>query len=1253
MNRTSLKAALAVSMLVALISATSMPARAQRPAGRGLEQVNGRDVVSGEVLIKLREDAARLGAGADALDDLRSATDAETIQPLARGGIRRLRSRSLSAAELIRRLANHPRIAYVEPNYVVHALSDPNEPGFPQLWGLRNTGQAVNNGLPGRPGADIHAASAWDSTVGSTAQVVAVVDTGIDYTHPDLEANIWSAPTAFQVTIEGQTIVCGAGTHGFNAIARTCDPRDDQGHGTHVSGTIGAIGNNSLGVVGVNWIAQIMGIKFLDSGGSGTVADAIAGIEFAIQVKERFAPTQAANVRVLSNSWGGTEFSQALLDAINDASDSDMLFVAAAGNNSISNDLLPEYPASYDAPNIISVAATNNADQLAWFSNYSRSLVHLAAPGDDILSTYPGNAYRFLSGTSMAAPHVSGGAALILSRCALDTTALKDTLLSTAEPVASLAPYTITGARLDVASAVVACSAPPQPPASLTALGGDSRVMLSWSGGIGALSFDVKRGNAPGGPYAVIAANVKGKSYIDTAVVNDTTYYYVVSSRNTLGESIDSNEASATPKVESDLVVSAFSAPATTGPGAALSASISIRNQGAGISNPTTTRFLLSKNSVIDAIDVVLNGSQLVPSLTPSAISTAQVSIEIPADTVVGTYYLLAKADADNNEVETVETNNTSVRMITIGPDLGVVLTAPAVAAAGSAIVLSDNVKNTGGGAAGATTTRFYFSNDSKLDAADTLLSASRSVPGIAAGGANAGTTTVTVPSSATTGSFYVIAKADADNTVVEVLESNNVNAKQIFIGGDLVVSSMTAPATAGAGSAIVVSDTVTNAGGAQVGASTTRFFISTKSVLDEAAQPAAGGRDVPALAPGAVNTGSSNVVIPSSLPTGIYYLFASADGDDAIEETKETNNSASRVIAIGSDLVVGSLTAPSTAGPGSTIAVSETTTNRGAGAASPTTTRFYLSPNSTLDASDTLLNGSRAVPGLAAGASSSGSTNVTMPSGIASGVYYVIAKADADGALAETSEDNNTASRSVAIGGDLAVTALTVPSKGGSGLPIVVTDTTSNKGAGGVGESETRFYLSKNSTLDASDTPIAGGRDVPALAAGGASSGSTSLVLPSPLAVGSYYILAKADGDDAIAENQESNNTLAKVIAIGPDLVTSSVSVAYTITAGATVSVTDIAQNAGGEPSGATTTKYYLSASASFDASDLDLGVSRSVPALAAGQSSSGTSQVTIPADSVPGYYFLLAVADADDAVDEATETNNYGAKFIRIVAP
>jgi subtilisin family serine protease len=405
--------------------------------------INGHEAVSREVLVKYRD---RTAAGARALLEARAGADESA--PLSAGGVRLVRSRTNDTATLIAALKDAPEVEYVEPNYMVYATVVPNDPLFSNLWGLLNTGQDVGGG-PGTPSLDIHATAAWNLSTGSASNVVGVIDTGVDYNHPDLAANIWSAPTTFSVTIGGLTIVCGAGTHGFNAITGSCNPMDDNNHGTHVSGTIGAVGNNGIGVAGVNWTARIMGLKFLGVGGSGSTSGAIDAMEFAMQARAAFSSTNGANVRVLSNSWGGGSFSQALLDEINQANTNNMLFVAAAGNASSDNDAQPAYPASYNAPNVMAVAATTNTDALAYFSNYGASSVHLAAPGVNILSTTRNNTYQYFSGTSMATPHVAGAAALLLSRCSLTTASLKSALLGNVDTVPGLSTKTITGGRLN------------------------------------------------------------------------------------------------------------------------------------------------------------------------------------------------------------------------------------------------------------------------------------------------------------------------------------------------------------------------------------------------------------------------------------------------------------------------------------------------------------------------------------------------------------------------------------------------------------------------------------------------------------------------------------------------------------------------------------------------------------------------------------------------------------------------------------
>ncbi|MGE0449794.1 MAG: S8 family serine peptidase [Vicinamibacterales bacterium] len=533
-----------IAAVVALWASIGDQASTQGRSNRRTIIVNGHEAVEGEVLVRFR---GQLSSGERT--QIESQIDTEESEAIA-PTTRRFRSRSYNVRTLVDYLRTRSDVEVAEPNYLQYALATPNDPYFGTLWGLLNLGQTVN-GDPGTAGKDINATQAWDVTTGSRANVVAVVDSGVDYNHPDLAANIWSAPTSFTVTLNGVTITCAAGTHGFNAINNTCNPMDDNNHGTHVSGTIGGVGNNGTGVAGVNWIASIMGAKFLSSSGSGSTSNAIKAIEFTIQAKQKFGA--AANVRVLSNSWGGGGYSQLLLDEINKANTNDMLFVAAAGNASTNTDSTPSYPASYSAPNVISVAATTNDDLLASFSNYGATSVDLAAPGVNVRSTIRSNGYAYYNGTSMATPHVSGAAALVLSVCSLTTAQLKDVLLSHGvEAVPALASTVATGGRLDVNAAVRYCSAPPTtpPPAptGLTATGANGSVTLKWTASSGATSYKLLRGTSAGTYNPTpIATGLTSTSYVDTAVVNGTTYHYAVVATNGVGDSSPSANASATP----------------------------------------------------------------------------------------------------------------------------------------------------------------------------------------------------------------------------------------------------------------------------------------------------------------------------------------------------------------------------------------------------------------------------------------------------------------------------------------------------------------------------------------------------------------------------------------------------------------------------------------------------------------------------------------------------------------------------------
>ena len=522
-----------------------------RPSRR-TTTVRGREAVEGEVLVKFARGSSDVEQA-----QLETQLDTEEREPVG-PRITRIKSRAYDVATLLAYLRTRTDVEYAEPNYILYALATPNDQHYPLLWGLNNIGQSIL-GVRGVNDADIDAPEAWDVSTGSTANVVAIIDTGIDYTHPDLADNVWSAPAAFSVNIGGKITNCPAGSHGYNAILKTCDPKDDNDHGSHVMGTIGALGNNIFGVTGINWTASVMGGKFLGANGSGTLANAINAIDFAIQAKAIFGATNGANVRVLSNSWGGGGFSQALLDEINKAKANDMLFVAAAGNASSDNDVVAAYPASYNTSNMVAVAATDNTDHLASFSNYGAAKVHIAAPGVNIASTVRNNSYAYFSGTSMATPHVSGAAALILSRCAtMNTADLKALILNpdNVDAVPALNGLVSTDGRLNVDKALRACTplnpvpAPqpiPAPPDTLTAATGSKRgqISLDWNASALAVSYTVKVATSSGGPYTIEASGLTRTDYTDTGLKSGATFFYVVTAVNGMGESTNSTPTSA------------------------------------------------------------------------------------------------------------------------------------------------------------------------------------------------------------------------------------------------------------------------------------------------------------------------------------------------------------------------------------------------------------------------------------------------------------------------------------------------------------------------------------------------------------------------------------------------------------------------------------------------------------------------------------------------------------------------------------
>jgi subtilisin family serine protease len=354
----------------------------------------------------------------------------------------------MTTEQAIDQLRDNPLIEYIEPNYIASTTSVPNDPNFDQLWGIHNTGQTG-----GTPDADIDGLEAYDIASGEGV-VVGVIDTGVDYTHPDLVNNMWTNPGETPnngIDDDGNGYIDDY--YGYDFLNEDSDPYDDNFHGTHVAGTIAAEGNNDIGVIGVAPKAEIMALKFLDSGGGGDYFDAIQAIEYTIIMKRDYG----VNIQLTSNSWRGYDYSQALYDAIAAAGEAGQLFIAAAGNESNDNDGdFRAYPASYDLNNIISVAATDHNDQLAYFSNYGLTTVDLGAPGVYVYSTLPGENYGYLDGTSMATPHVSGVASLIWSlNPSLTFEEVKNQILTTVDPLSPLEGITVSGGLLNAYNTLI------------------------------------------------------------------------------------------------------------------------------------------------------------------------------------------------------------------------------------------------------------------------------------------------------------------------------------------------------------------------------------------------------------------------------------------------------------------------------------------------------------------------------------------------------------------------------------------------------------------------------------------------------------------------------------------------------------------------------------------------------------------------------------------------------------------------------
>jgi len=894
----------------------------------------------------------------------------------------------LGVEEAITLYLENPEVEFAEPNFLLSIVTPPNDPLFNHLWGFNNSGQ---NG--GTPGADIDILRAWDITKGDRNVVVAIIDTGTDYTHPDLDENIWEN----LAELNGRTGVDDDGNgyvddiYGIDTYGNDSDPTDDHGHGTHVVGTVGAIGNNEMGIAGVNWYINLIPCKFLNRDGYGYTDGALECLEYVRALKE-----VGVNIVATNNSWGGDSYSQALYDAIDAQRRSGILFIAAAGNDNANNDAWEFYPASYNLPNVLSVAAADANDHKAWFSNFGRRTVHVGAPGVDIVSLRangtdmygdgqhfipqgnPDAEYYVASGTSMAAPHVTGLVGLIKSQSPAKTWIdVKNLIISGSENM-DFYGSTIAG-RINAYRSLTCNQSP-----VFAVLEFPNSFQAGMSTILSALSINCE---SPIGPVTVTSSS------------GQVVYLYDNGTSPDLAANDGIFSASWIPANEFSYLT--FSSPAGTE--TVPTPSILTASLPSGLVNHSYSQVIGVSNGVPPYVWSIHSGS--LPEGLSLNVATGQIW-GIPSRTGTGSFMVKVVDSKNSFDMKAFSITIGEIDLIVTsvsGPSSGII---------GQSIAVTTKVRNQGNSDSGGFYVSIYLSTDNIIDTTDRALSTFYA--DAPAGTEQSYTKNVALPLVLVPGVYYLGAIADTGNQLAESNENNNAGAgNQIYVPSDidLVTTSVSGPSSGSPGHEISITIGIKNQGSIGAGESYVTAYFSTDSTITmEDIQ--LGSVYVNNLGAGVQKTVTLNTTIPTGL-NGSYYVGAIADGRSDVAESNENNNSlVGNQISISSasglpDLVATSVSGPANGSQSERIPITVLVRNQGTTSSGGFNVSVYLSSDATITTKDTKI-ANISLSGLESNTEQTVTINGRVPPKLPSGDYFVGVVVDSGNKVAESDESNN-----------------------------------------------------------------------------------------------------------------------------------------------------------------------------------------------------------------------------------------------------